>query len=69
MPPLSKALQIRNMDDDSRAHVENDFREFPVDATTRKPSFGNIDVLLEKTSCHIWEVAEEMVDSVGLAFE
>ena len=38
VPPLCKALQIRNMDGASRAPVENDFKEFLADATTRKTS-------------------------------
>ena len=65
VPPLCKALQIRNMDGASRAPVENDFKEFLADATTRKTSFGNNDFLAKEASCQIREIAEEMVDSVG----
>ena len=51
VPPLCKALQIRNMDGASRAPVENDFKEFLADATTRKTSFGNSDFLAKEASC------------------
>ena len=70
VPPVCKALQIRNMDGASRARVENDFKEFLADATTRKTSSGNNDFLAKEASCQIREIAEEMVDSVSrvLAF-
>ena len=64
--PLCEALQIRNMDGASRAPVENDIKEFLTDATTGKTSFGSNDFLPKAASCQIEEMAEEMVDTVGL---
>ena len=62
VPALCKATQIRNLDGASRAPVENDFKEFLADATTRKTCFGNNDFLPKEAS---GRVGKEMVDSVG----